>query len=369
MTMDLADLEHYLEPISDSSPCGENLEYDLDFGELERTNQYKPEQQIGTLIVAAESPDWKKVRQLATKLLSRTKDLRVAMALATSSVPLEGFPGFECSTKLIRGYVEKYWDGIYPELDTDDNNDPAYRVNTLSMLCDEDAFLKPLRDVPLVESTLSGKITYRQIEAALQHEGNDGKDSKSKSDAAEALTMTVIRGAFAEVPIEQLTQRAEALDSIQQNLNAIEEAVTNKVGASKSLSLDPIVRVIVDMHRTVVGHLESRKDYKPADAEPPGGSTESHSLQPTDGQVNSAAQPLVYKFDGKIRTREEAILALDGVCAYYAENEPSSPLPMLIRRAKRLASKSFIEILQDLLPDSVDRAQSLRGPEQGGESG
>jgi type VI secretion system protein ImpA len=78
---------------------------------------------------------------------------------------------------------------------------------------------------------------------------------------------------------------------------------------------------------------------------------------------------VVYKFDGKIRTREEAILALDGVCAYYAENEPSSPLPMLIRRAKRLASKSFIEILQDLLPDSVDRAQSLRGPEQGNESG
>jgi hypothetical protein len=42
---------------------------------------------------------------------------------------------------------------------------------------------------------------------------------------------------------------------------------------------------------------------------------------------------------------------------------------MLILRAKRLATKSFIEILQDLLPDSVDRAQSLRGPEQGNESG
>jgi type VI secretion system protein ImpA len=123
------------------------------------------------------------------------------------------------------------------------------------------------------------------------------------------------------------------------------------------------------MHRTVVRQLESRKDYQPAPAEPPTGSAEQPGLQPQDGQINPDPQPVVYKFDGKIRTREEAILALDGVCAYYAENEPSSPLPMLIRRAKRLASKSFIEILQDLLPDSVDRAQSLRGPEQGNESG
>ncbi len=179
--MDLVEIDRLLEPINESSPCGENLEYDLEFGELERSNQHKPEQQIGTLIVAAEAPDWKKVRQLATKLLGRTKDLRVAMALATSSLPLEGFPGFQSSTKLIRGYVERYWDGIYPGLDADDNNDPSYRVNTLSILCDEDTFLKPLRDVPLVESTLSGKISYRQIEAALHREGNEGKDSKSKT--------------------------------------------------------------------------------------------------------------------------------------------------------------------------------------------
>lgn len=367
--MDLVEIEHLLEPITESSPCGENLEYDLEFGELERSNQHKPEQQIGTLIVAAQPPDWKKVRQLATKLLGRTKDLRVALALATSSVSLEGFLGFQGSTKLIRGYVERYWDGIYPGLDADDNNDPSYRVNTLSILCDEDTFLKPLRDVPLVESMLSGKISYRQIEAALHREGNEGKDSKSKSETPDALTMTVIRGAFAEVPLEQLTQRAEALDSIEQNLQAIEEAVTNKVGASKSLSLDPIIRLISDMHRTVVRQLESRKDYQPPPAESPNGSADPNSLQAQDGQLNPEAQPVVYKFDGKIRTREEAILALDGVCAYYAENEPSSPLPMLIRRAKRLASKSFIEILQDLLPDSVDRAQSLRGAEQDSESG
>jgi type VI secretion system protein ImpA len=363
------DLEQYFEPTSESLPCGENLEYDLDFGELERSNQRKPEQQIGTLIVAAEGPDWKKVRQLATKLLSRTKDLRVAMSLAECSVPLEGFPGFQCSTKLIRVYVERYWDGIYPELDADDNNDPSHRVNTLSILCDEDTFLKPLRDVPLVESTLSGTISYRQIEAALQREGNDGKDSKSKSNTADALTMTVVRGAFAEVPIEQLTQRAEILDAIEQNLNAIEEAVTNKVGASKSLSLDPIVRLISVMHRTVTGYLESRKDYQAAAAESSTSSMESPDPKQGEAHGSETGQLTAYKFDGKIRTREEAILALDGVCTYYAENEPSSPLPMLILRAKRLATKSFIEILQDLLPDSVDRAQSLRGPEQGNESG
>jgi type VI secretion system protein ImpA len=56
---------------------------------------------------------------------------------------------------------------------------------------------------------------------------------------------------------------------------------------------------------------------------------------------------------------------LDKICDYYERYEPSSPLPMLLKRAKRLATKSFLDILEDLTPDGVSQARIIGGVEQG----
>jgi type VI secretion system protein ImpA len=63
----------------------------------------------------------------------------------------------------------------------------------------------------------------------------------------------------------------------------------------------------------------------------------------------------------EVTTRAEAVRLLDLVCTYYRRNEPSSPLPLLIERAKRLAEKDFIEILRDLAPDGLQQARSVAG--------
>ena len=52
--MDPNDLERLLEPISEDQPCGPDLEYDAEFGEMDRAAQPKPEQQFGDTLVAAE---------------------------------------------------------------------------------------------------------------------------------------------------------------------------------------------------------------------------------------------------------------------------------------------------------------------------
>jgi type VI secretion system protein ImpA len=53
--------------------------------------------------------------------------------------------------------------------------------------------------------------------------------------------------------------------------------------------------------------------------------------------------------------------ALDRICAYYAEHEPSSPLPVLLQRARRLVGKSFIEIIEDVAPDGAGQFRHLGG--------
>ena len=92
--MSVLEVEQLLEPISSESPCGENLEYDSDFGELERAAQPVAEQQFGNTVVEAREPDWRDVRSKALELFGRTKDLRVAVLLAQATVRLDGLAGF-----------------------------------------------------------------------------------------------------------------------------------------------------------------------------------------------------------------------------------------------------------------------------------
>ena len=58
------------------------------------------------------------------------------------------------------------------------------------------------------------------------------------------------------------------------------------------------------------------------------------------------------------------VRALDRICEFYARTGPSSPVPMLLQRARRLVDKSFLEVLRDLVPDGLNQAMIFQGPEQ-----
>jgi type VI secretion system protein ImpA len=67
---------------------------------------------------------------------------------------------------------------------------------------------------------------------------------------------------------------------------------------------------------------------------------------------------------GQIASREDAIRVLENVCKFIEQSEPSNPAPLLIRRAQRLMSRSFMEIIQDLAPESIDQIKKLAGLEE-----
>jgi len=69
---------------------------------------------------------------------------------------------------------------------------------------------------------------------------------------------------------------------------------------------------------------------------------------------------------GEIRSREDVVRVLDRLSEYFRKNEPSSPVPLLLQRAKRLVSKDFMEILRDLTPDGVSQAEKLGGVDNEG---
>jgi type VI secretion system protein ImpA len=52
---------------------------------------------------------------------------------------------------------------------------------------------------------------------------------------------------------------------------------------------------------------------------------------------------------------------LELVCLYIERHEPSHPAPLLIRRAQRLMTKTFVEIVRDLMPDGLKQIETVAG--------
>ena len=67
---------------------------------------------------------------------------------------------------------------------------------------------------------------------------------------------------------------------------------------------------------------------------------------------------------GEINSREDVIRVLDKICLYYERCEPSSPIPLLLQRSKKLVSANFMDIVRDLAPDGLAQIENLRGKDQ-----
>lgn len=374
--MDSSKLEKLLEPLSAETPCGEDLEYDSQFGEMERAALGKGDQQFGSTIVSAEPPDWKDVRRRVDSLLTRTKDMRVAVYAARASLQLDGLSGFEVALHLLRGYIEQYWDAVHPELDRSDDDDPTYRTNTLVTLCDDATVLRELRESPIVSSRSMGKFSLRDIELAREpigaarenQAGSWGGNADESQAKTSGTTWAIIEAAFSDASIESLQTTEQAARLAAEHVIAIEQLVTQHVGVTRAVSLSPVQKVLEEINATVAAQLIRLGVH------PDGPIADEHeSAEQLSGDIriddhlSSDRNSGSFSAHGKIRTRTEAIKALKLVCEFYENNEPSSPLPLLIRRAQRLASKNFLDILRDIAPDAVAQAELLGGtPDESG---
>jgi type VI secretion system protein ImpA len=65
------------------------------------------------------------------------------------------------------------------------------------------------------------------------------------------------------------------------------------------------------------------------------------------------------KSQSRIGSRAQALALLDSVQHYFRHAEPSSPVPMLCERARALAERDFMGVLEDVLPKSALKTLNL----------
>jgi type VI secretion system protein ImpA len=306
-------------------PCGPNLEYDDAFMRLMAAGVGKPEQQYGDTIIPAEEPDWKGVLDQATRLLERTKDLRATLLLTRALTHVQGLPGFVDGLVLARRLLDEHWDDAHPRLVLDGEADPIIRANALAGLADDAGVLKDLRAAMLI-STPVGGITVRNAEAVLKRE--PGGDGMTEAQLAQAAAAALAANQPSLLAIPTALEHSRALQAL----------VDARMGVDAP-DLAPLVGVLETIGRLVA----------PKAAE--GASTTGAPLAAADGAGAV----------GAIRSRQDALRALDAVCEFLSHNEPSNPAPLLIRRAQRLIGSDFLDIMRDLAPESLVQINTIAG--------
>lgn len=327
------DLDRLLEVISPDLPAGQDLEYDPVFGEMERAAEGKEEQQFGDTIIPAEEPDWRILKTKAEGVLAQSKDLRAAVYLTKALIRTNGYTGLKDGLKLIQGLIDGFWDSLYPQLDPEDNNDPTFRINTLLNLCDTIGFLHPISQIPLVSSTVMGNFSLRDIQIA------EGTLAPAHDEDSEP-TLDQVDAAFRESPSEQNQEQLSEIRQAIESVEAIEKKVNEQLGIEQSVDLQPLLVVLKQAEKEIIKRT---------------GDVAAPSTADDDQTVNATAtsQGVGPGSTGAISNRDDVIRALDRLCVYYEQNEPSSPIPLLLQRARWLVKKDFFEIVQDLAPEGA----------------
>ena len=339
--MDVAKL---LEPHGDSTPSGENLEYDPAFVEMELVAQPGEERQEGDKIIEAEDPDFGDVVKKSEAVLERSHDIRAAVFYAQAVLYTRGLVGFAEATAFIRGCLETYWDSCHPELDEDDDNDPTMRINAVQGLNGSDTVIRALRRTALTDSRMFGRMSLRLIEIA---EGN----ATPPSDLTDIPDSSSISAAFQDTDSEELSARLAAAISAQADLKAIDEVFVEKT-PGQGPDLEDVQKTLGQLIRRMSDALGTDATAQDSGAE---------TAEAAGGGDSGAAPAAAAGGGGAINSASDVSNALDRIIAYYQRSEPSSPVPVLLARAKRLVSADFLTIMKDMAPQGVDQVRQIGG--------
>lgn len=338
------DLDALLQSFGDDAPSGDDLEYDPVFTELEIAAAHGEERQAGDEILPPEDPDYKEVASKALEILERSHDLRAAIFLAEANLRLKGFPGFAEATSYLARCLDEYWDSCHPQLDEDDDNDPTMRVNAIRTFVDDARILRGVRRAPLTQSRTFGALSLRHI-AVAEGEMTPPSDMETVPDAGQ------VAAAFQDSEEDVLREISDAVSQAFDDVTAI-SAKFDEQTPGQGPDLDPLLKILGQAKTKIANALGDpvADDDGANDGEAPTGGAAPAAFAGASG-------------GGAINSPTDVENALDRIIGYYQREEPSSPLPLLLVRAKKLVGADFLTIVRDMAPDGVDRVNLLGGLE------
>ena len=171
-------------------------------------------------------------------------------------------------------------------------------------------------------------------------------------ELSEPLDPVQVQAAFRDTNVEYLQNIHRALADTRSSILEIDTFLTATVGSDRAPDMNGLITALKEIDHVVSPYVGSPH----ADEDSPGGAP-----GPRGGSAGAESLP------GTIRSRQDVVRLLEDICAYYARTEPASPIPLLLRRAQRLVSMDFLQIITELTPDALSQIMMVAGQRTGAE--
>jgi type VI secretion system protein ImpA len=344
------ELEALTAPVSDSDPCGPDLDLE---GDLDYMNFMA---RVEGLLPASFFRDGRPFDRgsinfpaefdAAAPFLEQSRDLRLLTLLARFHVLNRDLAGFETCVRAISTLLTERWNEVHPR---GEDGDFTIRMAALETLDDTPTVVLPLQFIPLASSRRVGTITFRHYMIAQgEAQAPEGDDEQQPIDLGE------IDRILMEAELEPLVATLRSFEAIRTALGGIRNTWIEQASFDQAPAIEKapqlLGRIIALLQAVAV-----KRDPTLTPAEPaPGGDSIEAGAAP-------AAAPAVSV--GSIKSAANAVDALAAIAEYFARNEPSSPALLLVRQAEQLVGKSFVEVMQLMLPAHVGQASiAIGGP-------
>ncbi|WDE07785.1 type VI secretion system protein TssA [Thalassomonas viridans] len=324
--------------ISHDSPCGKSLEDDPALEALYFQAEGQPERFDGSNTLPATPPDWAAIEKTAATFLTQSKDLNLIVLLCQCALSRGGLDKFsECLTA-VNELLDEHWESLFPALD---NGDATERLSALANLNDISKVITPLKNIRLAKSGMFGPLCLKDLEAL----------ETAEADAPGELNESQVRAIFKDTDQAVLLQLFERVSACPGQLNALATSFARQDPQGQCPGFDEVIAVLEKITRQLGKYAE----LNPAPAD-----TDKTATAPEQVSGHTASGSPAGK-NGQITSRADVEQAIDNICDYFKQHEPSSPVPLLLKRAKTLINKDFMQIMNDLAPNGADQVKALTG--------
>jgi type VI secretion system protein ImpA len=143
------DLELILSPLQGENSAGISLRYDPVYDEIQEARRADDQLDRGDWQHEIKTSDWDKVLDLSVAALShRSKDLQIAAWLLEALTTTQGFAGLHGGLQVMTGFLQQFWDNVYPVIEDDDLE---YRVGPFEFLNDKLWYV--IKQIPVTDSS------------------------------------------------------------------------------------------------------------------------------------------------------------------------------------------------------------------------
>jgi len=362
-TPDVIQLEALLAPIAGDKPTGPDLRADAnpasDYFKLKdsRFAARAKEREIDAdpSLAGPELQEWRTILDLAPKLLgTQSKDLEIAAWYVEALLRRHGFPGLRDGFKLLRGLVEKYWDGLYPLPDEDGVAAKVAPLTALNGEGSDGTLIQPIRKIPLTDGREPGPFAAWHYEQAQKLATITDEKAKAWHGKAGTATMDQVEASRRATKPKFFVELVDDLRLCQEEFAGLTAALDKACGSDSPPT--STIRNTLETAMTIASTLgqdalAAAKAAAEGAAAADGAAAEGNGAA-APGKAGGQAPGLML---GPIRNREDAFGALLQIGEFFRRTEPHSIVPYAVEELVRRGRMLLPDLLGELIKDAAQR--------------